>query len=147
MQKTDPPIEVEAHFERGVEDLWNALTRLTEMRKWYFEMLPDFEARPGFRTSFEVQSEERTFTHLWQVLEVLPNSSITYSWRFREYDGASTSTFEISGDENRSKLKLTIMVQEDFPPRIPEFTRESCIGGWDYFIHGNLKNYLSSESG
>ncbi|NER09023.1 Uncharacterized conserved protein YndB, AHSA1/START domain [Muriicola jejuensis] len=143
MKKSDPPILVEASFERSATTLWKALTSLPEMKKWYFDMLPGFEPRPGFQTSFKVRSEERLFTHQWEVLEVVPGVSITYRWTFEEYPGASTSTFEVSGDEHRAHLKLTVRVQEDFPDELTEFTRESCKGGWDYFIHGNLKNYLS----
>lgn len=29
-----------------------------------------------------------------------------------------------------------------FFDNIPEFSRESCEGGWTYLIQGNLKNYL-----
>ncbi|MBT8281491.1 MAG: SRPBCC domain-containing protein, partial [Muriicola sp.] len=63
---------------------------------------------------------------------------------FEEYPGASTSTFEISGTNHQSELVLTVFVQEDFPSGIPEFKRESCIGGWEYFLLGNLKKYLSA---
>ncbi len=144
MKKSDPPIIVKASFERSAASLWKALTYLPEMKKWYFEMLPAFEAEKGFKTSFNVRSEERQFTHQWEVLEVDHGSKITYRWTFEEYPGASTSTFEVTGDENRAHLLLTVLVQEDFPDDIPEFKRDSCIGGWDYFIHGNLKNYMSA---
>ncbi|NNJ89611.1 MAG: SRPBCC domain-containing protein [Eudoraea sp.] len=143
MKKTDPPIVVEAHFENGAETLWKALTSYSEMKKWYFEVLKDFQPEVGFKTAFSLSSENRMFTHQWEVIEVIPEKKITYSWRFLEYPGASTSCFEVIGNQNSSWLKLTILVQEDFPAGIPEFKRESCIGGWDYFIHGNLKKYMS----
>jgi uncharacterized protein YndB with AHSA1/START domain len=142
MKKTDPPILVEAHFENSAETLWHALTCLPEMKKWYFEVLDDFQPKVGFKTAFKVHSEDRIFTHQWEVTEVVPKKKITYSWRFLEYPGTSTSCFEVFGDHNSSKLKLTILVQADFPDDIPEFKRESCMGGWDYFIHGNLKEYM-----
>lgn len=142
MKKTDPPIVVEAKFHKSAHNLWKALTNINEMKKWYFEVLDDFQAVVGFKTAFKVHSENRVFTHQWEVLEVIPEKKITYSWHFLEYPGASTSTFEVMKKNDGSALKLTILVQEDFPEDIPEFKRESCIEGWNYFIHGNLKEYL-----
>lgn len=142
MKKADPPILVEAQFKNSAEALWNALTSLPEMKKWYFEVLDDFQPKVGFKTSFKVHSENRIFTHQWEVTEVVPQKKITYSWRFLEYPGASTSTFEVMENNDGAALKLTVLVQEDFPDDIPEFKRESCMGGWDYFIHGNLKEYI-----
>lgn len=141
MKKTDPPIVVEAHFHKSANDLWKALTNINEMKKWYFEVLDDFQPVVGFKTAFKVPSENRVFTHQWEVLEVIPEKKITYSWHFLEYPGACTSTFEVMKKNDGSALKLTVLVQEDFPEDIPEFKRESCIEGWNYFIHGNLKEY------
>ena len=145
MKKTDPPIVVEASFNKSANDLWEALTNINEMKKWYFEVLDDFKPEVGFKTAFKVHSENRSFTHQWEVVEVVPEKKITYSWRFLEYPGVSTSCFEVFGDQNSSRLQLTILVQADFPEDIPEFKRESCIGGWDYFIHGNLKEYMKVQ--
>ncbi|MEZ2414703.1 SRPBCC domain-containing protein [Muriicola sp. E247] len=144
MKKSDSPIIIKVNFNKGQGILWNALTQLSEMKKWYFEVLKTFEAREGFKTSFKVSSEDRMFTHKWKVIEVIPGQKITYSWQFDEYPGKSTSTFEISGNEHKSELTLTVLVQEDFPSGIPEFKRESCISGWEYFLKGNLKDYLSA---
>ncbi len=144
MKSEDPPIIVREDFGCGTNLLWNALTNHSEMKKWYFEALDDFQPEVGFKTEFKVQSENRLFTHQWEVLEVIPGEKITYSWRFSEYSGASTSCFEVLGNQDSSSLQLTILVQEDFPDDIPEFKRESCIGGWNYFIHGNLKKHLTA---
>jgi uncharacterized protein YndB with AHSA1/START domain len=144
MKTADPPIVVEASFNNSTKDLWKALTYIIEMKKWYFEVLDDFQPKVGFKTAFKVHSENRVFTHQWKVIEVVPEKKITYSWRFLEYPGASTSCFEVFGDQNSSSLKLTILVQANFPEDIPEFKPESCIGGWDYFIHGNLKKYMAA---
>lgn len=144
MKKSDSPIVVEAQFNKSATTLWKALTSHSEMKKWYFEVLDDFQPEVGFNTAFKVHSENRIFTHQWEVIEVVPEKKIIYSWRFLEYPGASTSSFEVFGDQNSSRLQLTILVQADFPEDIPEFRRESCIGGWDYFIHGNLKKYMAA---
>ena len=67
---------------------------------------------------------------------------IKYSWEFEEYPGKSTSVFEIIKENNQTKLRLTVEILEDFPDDIPEFKRESCIAGWEYFINNRLKEFL-----
>lgn len=43
---------------------------------------------------------------------------------------------------SNSKLILTHQVTETFPQNIEEFKRESCTGGWNWFIKKSLKEYL-----
>jgi hypothetical protein len=43
---------------------------------------------------------------------------------------------------NLTKLTLTARVVEDFDDSIPEFKRESCVAGWNYFIKERLSDYL-----
>ena len=53
--------------------------------------------------------------------------------------------FELIEEGNQTKLRLTYTVIENFPDNIPEFTRESGIEGWSYFIKKSLKNYLDES--
>ena len=142
MKTTDEPIVVEQTFNSSVESIWNSITEISEMRKWYFENIPAFKPEVGFETQFNVQSEERNFLHKWKVIEVQPIKMIKYSWEFEEYPGKSTAAFEIIKENNKTKLRLTVEVLKDFPDDIPEFKRESCIAGWDYFLNGRLREHL-----
>ena len=96
MKHTDPPIINEHTFNRPARDVWNALSVQKEMVQWFFDNIPAFEARVGFETRFAVQSENRTFTHCWKVLEAIPNQKLTYSWKYEEYPGDATVTFELN---------------------------------------------------
>ena len=70
---------------------------------------------------------------------------ISYEWTFDEWEGKSVSQFDIEEDESGNvELKMTVSVLEDFDNSIPEFQRNSCIGGWNYFLGQELKNYLES---
>ncbi len=142
MKTTDEPIIVEQTFDASVESVWNSITDINEMHKWYFENIPAFKPEVGFETQFNVQSEERNFLHIWKVTEVEPLKMIKYSWEFEKYRGKSTAAFEISKENNKTKLRLTVEVLKDFPDDIPEFKRESCIAGWEYFLNGRLKEFL-----
>lgn len=144
MKKTDPPIIVKQIFHTPIEIVWNSITELEKMHQWYFENIPSFKPEVGFKTRFNIQSGERNFLHMWEVLEVIPNKLIKYNWKYEAYPGDSNVTFELFDEKNITKLVLTVDIIEDFPQDIPEFKRESCIGGWEYFIKDRLKNYLGS---
>ncbi len=144
MQKSDAPIIVQQTFNTTPEILWAAITELSQITKWFFENIPDFQPKVGFKTSFPVSNEGRTFTHLWTITEVIPSQKITYNWKYKEYPGDSFVTFEILKIEDQSIVKLSTQVTEDFPQNIPEFKRESAIGGWNYFIRESLKKYIES---
>lgn len=142
MKTSQPPIIVSQDYKATPLEVWNAITRPQQMRKWYFEPLEDFKDQVGFKTQFAIQHEDRTFTHQWEITEVIPQKKLSYCWQYEEYQGLAKVSFEISPSENSTTLTLINTILEDFPENIPEFTRESCLGGWQYFIQQQLKNYL-----
>lgn len=144
MKICDEPIIVEQIFNASIESLWEAITNIELMRKWYFDNITDFKPQIGFKTKFNVESGVRNFIHIWEVTEVQFHKLIKYTWEFEKYSGKSSTTFELSKQNNLTKLKLTVDIIENFEENIPEFKRESCIGGWQYFINNRLNNFLSS---
>ena len=146
MKKTDNLIMVEQSFGNSKEEVWSAITNHKEMIKWYFDNIPNFKPEVGFYTAFNVESEDRNFLHKWKVTEVVPNKKIVYNWRYEKYEGSADMYFELFSEENSTKLQIKVKVLEDFDDGIPEFKRESCIAGWEYFIKGRLKEYLDGKN-
>jgi len=144
MKVNEPPIIIEQKFETSIEIVWKTITNVNEMRQWFFDNIPDFEPKVGFKTKFTVSSEDRKFPHIWEVTEVIHLNKIVYNWNYEGYQGDSYVTFHLSELDTYTLLTLSTKVVEDFPGDIPEFKRESCIGGWNYFIKTNLVNYLKS---
>jgi len=142
MKVNEPIIEVSQRFQKPIEVVWKALTDVSEMRQWFFNNIPDFEALVGFETQFNVAIENRIFRHVWTITEVIPLNKIVYNWKYDGYKGNSFVTFQLSEIDNQTQLTLTTKVTEDFPNTIPEFKRESCITGWNYFIKTSLVNYF-----
>ncbi|NQU48495.1 MAG: SRPBCC domain-containing protein [Planctomycetes bacterium] len=142
MQKDQPPVVVEQEFNRPVRDVWEAITEIDLMRQWYFENIPDFQAKVGFRTEFAVESGCRTFLHQWQVTQVEAPHKLVYSWRYPDFEGDAITIFEVSGYHQKSRLTVTMDIVKSFQKDIPEFERESCVGGWNYFICERLKSFL-----
>ena len=143
MKVNEKPVVVEETFEASIDTVWKAITDIDLMRQWYFDNIPDFKPEVGFETRFDVTNEGRTFPHLWKVTEVIPSKKIVYDWRFDGYPGDSFVAFELSGDDKATKLRLSCHVREDFPDNIPEFKRENCLAGWQYFISQSLKQFLA----
>ncbi len=144
MLERGEPIIVEQSFNRPIGDVWRAITEINRMHQWYFDNIPSFQAVPGFKTQFSIINEGRSFLHMWEIKEVEPFKRISYSWKFQEYPGEGLVIFELSEQNGSTILKLTNLGLETFPDNIPEFKRESCIGGWQYFIQHKLKEYLES---
>ncbi|MTI29585.1 SRPBCC family protein, partial [Xanthovirga aplysinae] len=145
MKNTEEPIVVEQSFDSSVENVWDAITVYNKMIKWFFPNLPSFEPVVGFETRFVVQNEGRIFPHLWKLTEVIPMKKIIYDWRYEGYPGRSVVIFELMEEGNKTKLKLTSKVLEDFPDHIPEFKRESGVEGWSYLIQKSLKEYIEEN--
>jgi len=146
MKKDKNPVIIEVIYQASIERVWNAITNLEEMRKWYFNMLEDFQPKVGFRTQFNVVSGDRTFKHQWEITEANAPNKIIYKWTFNGIPGASWSNFELFAEGEQTKLRLTTTGLESFPKNIPEFTIESCTAGWNYFLGGNLKEYLKNNT-
>ena len=144
MTETLEPIIVEQAFDVSKETLWKAITERDQMIKWFFDNIPEFKAEVGFETQFNVNAGERDFLHLWKITEAIPEQKVVYDWRYPNIPGIGKVTFEVFDEGDGSRLRLTNEGLESFPQDVPEFTRESCEGGWKYFIQGNLKNYLEA---
>ena len=145
MKKDNEPVIVEQSFDASIDTVWKSITDIDLMRQWYFENIPDFKPEVGFETQFNVESQGRNFMHMWKVTEVVPNKKITYNWKYGGYTGDSFVVFELFKQNNLTKLRLTHQVLTSFPAHIPEFSRESCVEGWRFFIKKSLKEYLKNN--
>ena len=143
MRVEEGDIVLKYRIDTPALNVWNALTIHEEMIQWYFDNIPAFIPEPGFECEFVVKNEDRIFTHHWTVKELVPHKRISYEWIYTEWQGRSVSHFDIEAlDDGSTIVHVRIEILEDFDDDVPEFKRESCIGGWDYFVGGNLKRYL-----
>ncbi|WP_298422558.1 SRPBCC domain-containing protein [uncultured Kordia sp.] len=142
MKTSEPPVIVSQSFKQPAAVVWKAITDVTQMRAWFFDNIPDFNPKVGFKTEFNVKALSRDFLHLWTVTEVIPHKKLVYNWKYQDLAGDSFVTFELSAENNETTLTLTTTVIEDFPDEIPEFAHESCVAGWNYFIKQQLVGFL-----
>ncbi len=142
MKNRKEPIIVEQHFDLPITTVWKAITDREKMIQWFFADIPEFKPEKGFTTEFDVDSGRSIFHHQWRILEAEAPRKIIYHWSYEGMEGEGIVAFELKEKDYGTLLKLTNTGLDSFPADTPEFTRESCIGGWEYFIKGNLKNFL-----
>jgi hypothetical protein len=70
---------------------------------------------------------------------------IVYDWRYDGYEGRVNVVFELFENDNKTLLRLTNSVVEDFSDNVPEFKRKSGLEGWKFFIQNSLKQYLKEN--
>jgi uncharacterized protein YndB with AHSA1/START domain len=145
MAMKNEPIIVEQTYTASLSRVWSAITESDQMRKWFFENIDTFKAEVGFETQFNVQANDKNYLHLWKITEVEAPKKITYNWKYGGYPGNSHVCWELSTENNATKLKLTHDGQETFPQDNPDFQREACLEGWRFFICQQLKGYLEEN--
>jgi len=70
---------------------------------------------------------------------------IIYNWKYEGYPGDSFVMFELFEQKKLTKLKLTHRGLESFPQDMPEFSRESGIAAWTYFIKKNPQGIFGKK--
>src|SRR4030095_12566005 len=123
---------VERMFDAPVARVWKALTDVDQMRVWYFD-LKELKLQIGFEFEFVVEHEGNTYHHLCKVTEVIPEKKIAYTWRYKGEVGDSLVTFELFGEGDRTRLKLTHSGIETFP-KTPAYARKNFEAGWTEII-------------
>lgn len=136
-------IVVSQHYRKTTSRVWQAITKLEEMKQWFFENIPDFKPQVGFKIRFSVSTPNHDFIHEWEILEVVPEEKISYSWCYEGFKGYSTVTFSLAEKNNGCELTVQCKGIESFPQNMEEFKPQSCRQGWEYFIQEQLTNYLN----
>ena len=136
------PLIIEQEFNAPIALVWRAITEKELMKKWYFN-ISEFKPEIGFKFSFEGGTENKRYTHLCEILDVIPEKKLKYSWTYEGYPGLSFVTFELFSIGEKTKVKLTHEGLETF--NHPDFIRDNFIGGWNYLIHESLKAFLENN--
>ncbi|QNF32652.1 SRPBCC domain-containing protein [Adhaeribacter swui] len=140
------PLVFERHFRVPPAKVWRAITDKDEMKNWYFD-LEEFTPEVGFTFTFTGgPSPEKQYLHLCEVTEVVPESKLTYSWRYEGYAGNSFVTFELFPEENGTLLRLTHAGLESFPKENPDLAAHNFVEGWNSIVHDSLRTYLEPEA-
>lgn len=136
-------VVVERTLNAPVAKVWSALTDVDQMRKWYFD-LKEFKPVVGFEFEFVVEHESNTYHHHCRVTEVIPQKKIAYTWRYKGTPGESLVTFELFGEGEKTRLKLTHTGIETFP-KTPAYARSNFETGWTQLIGSELRQFVEQK--
>ena len=140
-QKTEPFV-IERTFDAPLETVWKAISNKDDMKRWYFE-LAEFKPVPGFQFEFIVEHQGMKYHHLCQVTEVIPQKRLAYTWRYHGHPGASLVCFDLTADGAKTRLKLTHLGLETFPPAAI-FARTNFLRGWTQLIGSDLTDFVEN---
>ena len=140
---TTEAIVLERTFNAPVARVWKALTDVDQMRQWYFD-LKEFKPQIGFEFEFIVEHEGNIYHHLCRVTDVVPEKKIAYTWRYKGEPGDSLVTFELSPEDDKTRLKLTHTGIETFP-KTPAYARKNFENGWTAIIGSELKEFVEKQ--
>ena len=134
-----------AHLQRACKTAMEAITDKNDMKQWYFD-LAEFKPEVGFKFSFTGGPPERSYLHLCEVIEVIPQKKLTYSWRYDGYEGVSHVTFELFEETtDTTRLKLAHSGLETFPA-LADFARSNFEAGWSDLIGQLLKDFVEKRA-
>jgi uncharacterized protein YndB with AHSA1/START domain len=143
--KDDDIIVIEKLFQTKLTDLWEALTEKDRMKQWYFD-LNEFKPEKGFVFEFTAGDEHKQWKHRCQIIEVIKNRKISYTWQYPGYEGISLVTWELSEEKGGVRLVLKHYGLDTFPQDIPELHKRNFVEGWNSIIGESLENYLGNRN-
>jgi len=133
---------VERIFDADIKLVWKALTVKELMKEWYIEV-EEFKTIVGFKFEFwGGEKGDKQWKHLCEITEVVPEKKLTYSWKYKGYNGMSYVTFELFELTNGTNLKLTHSGVDSFPAGIPELAIHNFENGWNQAINDSLQEFL-----
>jgi len=129
------------------ERVFKAFTSKKDMREW---MADDYEidARKGGR--FKMGGEEDGYTATGEILEIVPNDLLVYTWQMNDYDPKTGKKVPNWSDSKPTKVTVRFekagkgtkvtLTHEGFPERDEVFFGH--LVGWDMLAGEVLKYYL-----
>ena len=139
----DNPLVKSFSYNAPVEKLWQALTVINKMRKWYFPQLQKFEPVKGYKFQFEDDGSQ--FQKEWTVTKVVHGKTLAHSWAYKGYKGMSEVIFDLSTEAEITILRVTQTGLDSFP-NDPHFKRERFESGWDNLLGQNLRRVLDDDN-
>ena len=138
------PLVLERTLNAPVASVWDALTNNAKMKKWYFD-IADFKPEIGFEFQFYGSKDDTRYLHLCKITALVPEKRLSYTWKYENFPGESTVTFELFEEGAQTRLKLTHAGLESFTTDNPDFAASSFNAGWTFIIGTSLKDFVEGK--
>jgi len=134
------PIEKKVVIKAPVAEVWKALTDPKKIEQW---MLMSNTFKPVLNHEFVFNGEMNgnKFDIDCKVLEIEKNKKLVYSWSAPFFEGNTTVSIQLKGNQNGTEL---ILVHSEWSENQKE-VRESHSKGWDERFVEKLKEIVEKK--
>lgn len=138
-------IVVRQKINAPVDVVWNALTDRNLLKEWFFD-IPDFELLLHHQFNFYEPGNKKEYHHHCEILEILPNEKLKYSWSYPEFSKEKTMVkWELEEILGGTEVTLMHKGLENFDHLGERFSYESFENGWNEIVGKSLKNFLENQ--
>lgn len=140
-------ITIQKTFPVPIEQVWNAITDETILKKWYFDFQGQFQLKVG--QQFEWMSGPPGGTewlHRGIFLEIIEGKKLVHSWEYPGYSGKAIASWELeSVSEKETILHFTFEAVEIFDANEPGLAWVNFEVGWNELLSGSLPSIISAS--
>ena len=137
-------VVIKQRVNAPIAKVWSALTDSSQMKNWYFD-IADFSTDLHTEFSFYEPGGENKYQHHGQILEVIPQEKLKYTWSYPEFSKDKTIVKWILQDEGDQTLViLTHKGLENFDHLGEEFHKEQFEKNWTEIVAEKLKNFVEN---
>ncbi|MCP9756891.1 hypothetical protein EGI26_17130 [Lacihabitans sp. CCS-44] len=140
---TSSDFVIERTYNADISKVWEAISNKDVMKLWYFD-LEEFKAEVGFKFNFVGGEPPKEYLHLCEIVEVVHEKTLAYTWAYAGYGGISTVIFELESIGTQTKLTLAHKGLQSFPSNNPDFAKKNFEAGWTSIIGTSLLEFLYS---
>ena len=137
-------VKISVKVNAPLDKVWNAITNKEQMKNWYFDV-PDFEPKIGNNFSFYGGDENEEYHHFCEIVDLIPNEKLKYSWPYTEISKENTLVkWELKPENEGTIVTLTHKGLEAFEHLGENFKIHSFRKGWEDIVGKSLKEFVEN---
>ena len=137
-------VKISVKVNEPLDKVWNAITNKEQMKNWYFDV-PDFEPKIGNNFSFYGGDENEEYHHFCEIVDLIPNEKLKYSWTYPEISKEKTLVkWELKPENEGTIVTLTHKGLEAFEHLGENFKIHSFRKGWEDIVGKSLKEFVEN---
>ena len=137
-------VVIKQRINAPVDKVWSAITNRSQMKDWYFD-IADFNTDLHTEFSFYEKDGENKYQHHGEILEVIPNEKLKYSWSYPEITKDKTIVkWNLEDEGDKTLVILTHKGLENFEHLGEEFSKDAFDKAWTKIVSIKLKNFIEN---
>ena len=135
-------VVIKQRVNAPVDKVWKAITDRSLMKDWYFD-IADFSTDLNSEFSFYGSEEKNKHQHHGEILEVIPNEKLKYTWSYPQITKDKTIVkWNLQDEGDKTLVILTHKGLENFEHLGENFSKDSFDKAWTEIVSIKLKNFI-----